>query len=110
MFNKGSIPSNSIEVRREARAKAERRWRRAQQLPRVCGVLVLATLGFLATLPLLRVGPFAPIIAGSATLLCVLAMMTTNLYHRSAFMNVQKSRGISEKAAEHAYGHERPFA
>ncbi len=110
MFTNASAPAHSIEARRELRVKAERRWRRAQQLPKVCGIFVLATIVVLALLPLLRIGPLASIVAGIATLVCVLVMMTTNLYHRSAFMTVQKSRGVSEAVAEHAYLLERPFA
>jgi hypothetical protein len=110
VFTKSPATASTIEARREVRAKAERRWRRAQQLPKLCGIVVLATIGFLAILPLLQVQPFAPLIAGCATLISVLAMMTTNLYHRSAFMAVQKSRGISDHVAESAYALERPFA
>jgi hypothetical protein len=105
--NNAPAAANSIEARRDVRRMAERRWRRAQHLPKVCGILVLATIGFLPLVPLMRIGP---VLAGGASLLCVVAMLATNRYHRATYMAVQKSRGIAETAAERAYDFERPFA
>jgi hypothetical protein len=110
MLTRSKVHPGTREARRSARAKAELRWRRAKTLPKACGVLVLATIGFLALLPFLRLGPFSPIVAGSAALLNVLAMMGCSLSHRAAFMKVQASRGVSDAVAEQAYTLERPFA
>lgn len=99
-----------VEARREERARAERKWRRASTLPKLSGIMVLTAMGLLTLLPFLELGPFRPIVAGFVALLCVLGMMIASLVHKAAFMGVQKSRGVSEQMAEHAYRLERPFA
>ncbi len=110
MFTKSEITAHSIEARRELRAKAERRWRRARRLPKVCGVLVLASIAVLIVMPFFRLGPLAPVVAGCVALLSTFAVIATSISHRAAFMTVQKSRGVNDGVAERAYTAERPFA